>query len=802
MKKLILSSLLLSSLLGANEHALLADVQVYENLDRSPVCVETSSGYLLSWRRFASDDSLGVQYTIIPNGSESIVMATGAATCYLDANKASSYSLLIQQKQSDGSYTTVETYNNIMPEAMCRRVQLNRPAGGSTTSSSYTYTPNDASVGDVDGDGQYELIIKWDPSNSQDNSKSGLTGNTIFDCYEIYGDDKGKQLWRIDLGVNVRAGAHYSPFLVYDFDGDGKAEFVVKTAPGSKDATGAYVSAAGQTDDIKNITTNTTDFRNSNGHILKGEEFLTIFNGETGAAMSTVWYWPNMARNAAKGSTSVAYSWTGDSYGNRGHRYNAAVAYLDGLDKLPSIIMQRGYYTEAFFWAVDWDGTSLTTRWLHRGTDASAWSVLDGNGKSIKSGSGKSSYGQGVHSISVGDVDDDGFDEIVMGSATIDHDGSLLCSTGFGHGDAIHLGHFIPDRAGMQIYMPHEETACGYGDDLHDAATGEVLYRGYTSSDNGRGLAGDMIYVDNSGTDAMYGWEFWSGANGKKPQNAENFSQTSSTWSQNFRFYWTDDLYEEALDGGFSSSTNYATPYYETWNGSSKKTVKFSSYGMNDNSQSCNYTKATPCLVADIYGDWREEVIFWDYNDPSYINIWTTNIKNGYPVNCLMTDHLYRMGVAWQNSSYNQPPHLGYYLPDLFIPRYSLAQGALVDTLYRGVEMEPIVFNTKVVKSVSKSSFPTGIVGSFDEENQTYTLSGTPTKVESKTSARLIFVGSYNSTKLYCYMKLYVMEPTTGITEVENSETKASIYYDLRGCRVYNPQKGQLYILNGKKVLF
>lgn len=815
MKKLLIAVTLLCGIQTVAT-SLWAGVQVSEALDCGLVAIKTTGGSLVQWRILPADVEQGVTYTLLGSNSatggfvEIKTFTTDDASCYLDSKSYTYYQLR----------TNVGT-EEVLSEAVARmgsqlkQIKLDRPAAGVTRSYSvtngsgsskvtesypngqpYSYTPNDCSAADVDGDGQYELIVKWDPTNSRDNSQNGMTGNTIFDCYEIYGAEAGKRLWRIDLGVNVRAGAHYSPFLVYDFDGDGKAEFVVKTSAGSKDATGAYVSAAGATDDIKNISTNASDFRNSNGHILNGEEFLTIFEGQTGKALQTVWYWPNQARNAAKGGTGVSYSWSGDSYGNRGHRYNACVAYLDGLDKLPSIVMQRGYYTQAFFWALDWDGTNLSTRWLHRGTSATAWSVIDAAGKTLSSGSGKSSYGQGVHGISVGDVDEDGYDEIVMGSATIDHDGRLLCSTGFGHGDAIHLGKIIPDRKGLQIYMPHEESSCNYGDDLHDAATGEVLYRGTTSGDNGRGLACDMFYsIDSStGLDKYIGWEMWSGAM-SNPLNAVSSATIGSKPDTNFRIYWNGDLYDESLDGRYNS-TGADAPRIIYWNGSSNKTINLSTYGGKP--MSCNTTKATPCLTADLWGDWREEVIFWDMSDSCTLDIYTTVETTAYPVTCLMTDHVYRMGVAWQNSSYNQPPHLGYYLPDAYLARYTPV--SLPDTIYVGQEIKPIVINTKGVSSakVSGTLFSVALKVDFDVEAQTLTLSGAGNKT-GKFSGTVLMSGKHNTVKLTKTMT--IAELPSAVESLAADAENNSTIYDMMGRRVDSPVGGQVYVINGRKVV-
>ena len=771
--------------------------QTSEQLGRGFHVVTTSSGNLLTWRTLPTDVQENVSFEIAVFSSdgtdETWPIETGAPSCYLDKEKHEAYQLKVFK---DGVLQENLTSSRTVPEKSLRQVKLNRPEGGSTASGSFTYSPNDCSVGDVDGDGEYEIIVKWDPSNSKDNSQTGYTGNTLFDCYEIVGDEVGKQLWRIDMGVNIRAGAHYTTFLVYDMDGDGKAEFIVKTAPGTKDATGAYVSEAGADSSITGITSNEKDFRNSNGHVIEGEEFLTIFSAETGRALQTIWYNPN--RGMETGKASAYGTWETimgkkTNY-NRGERYNACVAYLDGVDHLPSIIMQRGYYTQAYFWAVDWDGTNLSTRWLHRGQTASTWDVVDASGTVLASGTGKSSYGQGVHGISVGDVDDDGFDEIVMGSATIDHDGRLLCSTGFGHGDAIHLGKLIPQRPGLQIYMPHEEAAADYGDDLHDAATGEILYRGYTSKDNGRGLACDMFYKFNSSTglDRYAGWEFWSGAV-SAPVNAVTMTEVGTKPDTNFRIYWDGDLYDESFDGQFSSSTNTCNPRIISWNGSSTTTTKLSSYGGNP--QSCNYTKATPCLTADIWGDWREEIIMWDASDYATLDIYSTMTTTPYPVPCLMTDHLYRMGIVWQNASYNQPPHLGYYLPDVFLCSYEVVEGQLVDTVEVGQPYK-LVIRTRLVEDCSvNNDLPEGISWSWDADAQTLIVSGTPTK-SGTTSRAFTLAGKYNSCKASVR---FVIREASAINQVKADPAAEQTGYDLLGRPVKRASSG-IQIQNGQKI--
>ena len=651
-----------------------------EHLDRGVVALPAQGkGIFVSWRMLGTD-SKNVCFDVVRDGK--VIASHIKATNYTDQDgtAAHTYQIVTYQEmpKADG-IAHREVSQKVKPWTdLYQSMPISRPKGGTTPDGrSYTYTPNDCSVGDVDGDGEYEIILKWDPSNSHDNSHNGYTGDVIFDCYKL----SGKKLWRINLGKNIRAGAHYTQFLVYDFDGDGKAEMICKTSAGSKDGKGKFVNEAATDEDIRSLD-NKADYRNGAGRILTGPELLTVFNGKTGQAIHTIWYNPNRAfgvgRQVAEGESLKdgfpAYSsiW-GDkgNYGNRGERYLAGVAFLDGKDHLPSAVMCRGYYTRSYLWAVDFDGKQLKTKWLHASTTPGT------------------AYAQGAHSLAVGDVDGDGCDEITYGSAAINNDGTLLYSTGLGHGDAQHLGDLDPDRPGLEYFMVHEEYP--YGSDLRDAKTGEILYRTLDRDDTGRGLAAD-IDANHRGyemwssdkpevrdckgnviVEAKDAWKKRSGEKKKKqaPQQGDWNSNEKTTFravspmpAMNFRIYWDGDLQDELLANGRAP---HFPPYIQKWNGKEAVALPLSNgkqlFEMG-HSVSCNWSKATPNLQADLFGDWREEVIYWDESDAAHLNIFTTNIPTDYRVPTLMHDHIYRMGVAWQNVGYNQPPHLGYYLPD------------------------------------------------------------------------------------------------------------------------------------------
>lgn len=574
-----------------------------EALDRGLVAVHTSGSQIfLSWRVLGNDPSQ-TAFNVYRNGTKINNTPITGATNYTDASGSLSATYTVRPVINGTEQAVAGTAKPFTGPALSIPLQV--PTGGTTPDGvAYTYTPNDVSVADLDGDGQYEIILKWDPTNSKDNSQKGYTGNVFLDAYEL----DGTRLWRIDLGVNIRAGAHYTQFLAYDLDGDGYAEVACKTAPGTKDGKGAYLSKGPAAS-----ATHKSDFRNSNGYILSGPEYVTVFNGKTGAELATTDY------NPPRGTVS---SW-GDSYGNRVDRFNATVAWLDG--QRPSMVFQRGYYTRLTAVALDYRNGQITQRWFF---DSKA--------------SGNGSYaGQGNHGIVAADVDGDGKDEIIFGSAAIDHDGKGLWNTGLGHGDAHHLGDLLPSRTGLEFWSVKEDAKNGTNSSvLVDAKTGAVIWGYHSDSDVGRGLSAD---IDASSE----GHEMWSSAT-PGVYTAAGKQLHSSKPSSNFRIYWDGDLQDELLDG----------TKLDKWTGSGT-TRLLTLY--QSGAESNNGTKATPGLVADILGDWREEVITRHYDNTKLL-IYTTTIPTTYRLYTLMHDPVYRAAITWQNASYNQPPHLGFWL--------------------------------------------------------------------------------------------------------------------------------------------
>ncbi|GAA1671487.1 rhamnogalacturonan lyase [Glycomyces endophyticus] len=571
-----------------------------EELTRGVTVVPSGSGRLVSWRLLGTDPS-NVAFNVYRNGTLLNSSPITGATNYLDTGSSGTYTVAAVVNGTVGAQVGVEaTFNS----SGYLDIPIQRPAGGTTPSGeAFTYEANDMSVGDLDGDGQYEYVVKWYPSNAKDNSQSGYTGNTIIDAYEL----NGTRLWRIDLGRNIRSGAHYTQFQVYDYNSDGRAEIAMKTA----DAT---VSGTGQV-----IGSSTADHRNSSGYVLSGPEYLTIFNGQTGAAMDTVDY------NPPRGTVS---NW-GDSYGNRVDRFLAGTAYLDG--STPSMIFARGYYTRSVIWAVDWNGTDLSTRW-----------TFDSNS------AGSQYAGQGAHSLSIADLNGDGNQDVVYGAMAVGANGQALWNTGFGHGDALHVSDFVPSRAGQEVFMVHESAS--QPSSHLNGSNGSILFQTAASGDNGRGVAANVL-ASNPGA------EYWS-SNVSGLLSASGANLGSKPASSNFLAWWDGDGERELLDG--TAITNYPSGTLLTGSGVASN----------------NGTKATPNLSADLFGDWREEVI-WRTSDSSALRIYATPSATSLRIATLMHDIQYRVAIAWQNTAYNQPPHPSFYIgsdvtaypwPDIRVP--------------------------------------------------------------------------------------------------------------------------------------
>ncbi len=545
-----------------------------------------------------------------------------------------------------------------------------------------TYVPNDCSAYDMDGDGEQEIILKWDPSTCQDNGYGSWTANTYIDCYKL----NGQQLWRINMGNNIRSGPHYTQMLCYDFDGDGKGELMLITAPGTKDAAGNHV-AGYKPDSNGKVKDYSRGSYNHSGHIVDAPESVTVFDGTTGLELASTPYYPSYDEGCGSHGwdepSSSANLW------NKGTRFRAAVAMLDGVH--PSAVFNRGYYTQTFYTAYNWNGKKLYELWRHNTSTTNTEGSL---------------YGQGSHSLAVGDVDVDGCDEILAGASAVDHDGKVLWSTGFGHGDATHLGDFDPTNEGLEFFYINEEKSRNtlWSAALLDAKTGNVLTgRAYDGYDTGRGVIGDFDssrkgseyctpeggnYEGSKLTDVggnAYAEWYGLGSLATDYVSPEGIANDKAS-CPNFRIYWDGDLQDEWLDNR----------HVDHWDSESQTWQRVYTFIYNGESAcSINGTKENPCLQADLLGDWREEAIFYaeDGKDENgrrqfYLVVYNTTIPTEYSLPWLRDDHVYDMAIAWQNVGYNQPPHLSY------LPSEKFAKGdATAISVVKEAQPQQRIFN-------------------------------------------------------------------------------------------------------------
>ncbi len=699
-----------------------------EELSRGLVAVAVDNGIFLSWRLFLNEVSgysdtglTGTDFAVYRGKTRIGVVVD--STNYMDYEGSILDIYRVAPIVNGIEYPPCDSVKVWEKEYL--DIPIQKPKGGITKAlETYEYHANDMSVGDVDGDREYEYIVKWDPDNSHDVSIKGYTGNCYIDCYKL----DGTLMWRLDMGVNIRAGAHYTQFMVYDFNGDGKAEMAVKTAPGTKmtryDSSGNIIDEYYITmpkDDIEAGYNHNSDFVCSaadyrqhlvdmfcnwhqhpevvrgqwpktleecflipprykyplnekdacelvdffiteyapsrsgkneldkfEGFIYEGPEYLTMFSGE-GKELQTI---PFKMGRVDDGLMWGDYALPRIEPCNRVDRFLSGVAYLDG--ERPYLIICRGYYTRTTIVAYDFFDNKFNEKFSVDSGFVPMKNPFHDSGIHDIMGTDPiygSLAGQGNHSLAAADIDGDGCMEIIYGGATIDHDGTLLYSSygirpdglraKFGHGDAMHVADIDPDRPGLEIFNVFEGGASvPYGFALRDAQTGEAIFGEYATEDLGRCMIGK---IDPN----TRGLQVWVNNVYDCKGNLLNIPVLGT--NQNIR--WAGDLTTQVTD----------TPEYI---GTIQTGV------INDNihgvmltpkdTMTNNGTKGNPCLVADIFGDFREEILLRKADD-SAIRIYTNTEITPHKLFTLMHDTQYRCGIAWQNNCYNQPAYTKYY---------------------------------------------------------------------------------------------------------------------------------------------
>lgn len=714
-----------------------------EELGRGLVAIQTAGGIFLSWRMLLDEVSgycgtgmTGTDYAVY-RGTERIAVVTDS-TNYLDRDgtAADRYRVVpvrdgkAEQPGGNAGGAAGESGDDsvgVWPHPYWD-IPLQKPEGGVTPAGeAFEYHANDMSVGDVDGDGEYEFIVKWDPSNSHDVSQKGYTGKCYLDCYKL----DGALLWRLDMGVNIRAGAHYTQFMVYDFNGDGKAEMAVKTAPGTKMTrykgdgqileehfiTMPEADILAGVSHESNFVCSANDYREHmadvfhhwqehpevvkgrwpetleecfgiekryeyplnredsyaltdyfihtyalsrseknhleafEGFVYEGPEYLTMFAGD-GRELETI---PFKMGRVDDGLMWGDYALKRIEPCNRVDRFLSGVAYLDG--ERPYLIICRGYYTRTTIVAYDFfedkfhEVFTVDSGFVPMKNPFRDDEIHDICGEDPVYGI---LAGQGNHSLATADVDGDGCMEIIYGAAVIDHDGSLLYSSygirpdgvraKFGHGDAMHVANIDPDRPGLEIFNVFEGgAAVPYGYALRDAESGEVIFGEYATIDLGRCMIG-KIDPDTRGL------QVW--VNDTYDCKGDKLQVPLLGTNQSIR--WAGDLTTQIMDGVQYIGTTQPGVINDNIHG-----VMLAPEGTMTN----NGTKGNPCLVADIFGDFREELLL-RLADDSAIRIYMNTEITGHKLFTMMHDTQYRCGVAWQNNCYNQPCYPKFYYAD------------------------------------------------------------------------------------------------------------------------------------------
>lgn len=598
-----------------------------------------SRGALISWKWMSGDPENAAYdiYRKVGDGNWQKLNETpiSTSTNYKDVTMDPAQTNIYELRFADSDETLATCkFSSDMGQTFYRSVFLNN---SNLPDPTFKYRAADAAVGDLDGDGEYEIVIRRevedrDPGGT--NWKGNSKGSTIYEAYKI---SNGAFLWRVDTGINVPQGNHYASFIVYDLDGDGKAEVAIKTSEGTTFGDGTAIGDVNG-DGI-------TDYRNpATGRVLAGPEFLSIVDGMTGKELARTDYIP-------RGDKEDWIDYWGDNVGNRIDRFLMGVGHFVAQNSAPSIVMCRGYYENYQIVALDYANGKLTKRW-HFNTYP-----------------GYSDYaGQGNHNLSVGDVDNDGKDEIIYGACAIDHNGKGLYTTELGHGDALHLGKFDPTLEGLQVVACHEEPKFyrEYGAEFRDAATGKLIWGiPGNGEDVGRCMVAD-IDPDTPGC------EVWASSTDGRLYSCkgELLAKSAPTirkdsYTYNMGIWWDGSLNRQMIDanrvlGYIDSDGNYTSSPNRIFEGSTYGVVPI------------NGSKKTPCVYADIWGDWREEMIFVvndgdsddDGDDDGWteLRIFTTNIETEYRFRPLMDDHIYRLSAAHQNVGYNQPTHTSFYI--------------------------------------------------------------------------------------------------------------------------------------------